>query len=333
MRRTPLAVLLLLAAVSVSPVALGVGVSPGAATPVQREQSQARFVRGKQFFDAKRYADALVEFQAAMEIVASPNARLYVARCLRETGKLVGAYVEFDRTAVEANEHAREDSRYARTGASARAERDAIAPKIGFLTARVDNATDGSRLRIAGEEIRQAGWNQPVPVMPGATEVVVETAPSAPIRQTVTVAAGEKKSVVIDATAPGPAAASATSPTDRTSLRPYAYVAGGVAAAGLLTFVIAGILSDTTYGALSSLCGEGPCPASKASEASRGQTEQTVADVTLGIGLVALAAGATLFVLSMPPKAKDEHSPEPATPSASAELSIAPGWLGVRGSF
>jgi len=101
----------------------------------------------------------------------------------------------------------------------------------------------------------------------------------------------------------------------------------------VLAFVIAGILSDTTYGALSSLCGEGPCPASKASEASRGQTEQTVADVTLGIGLVALAAGATLFVLSMPPKAKDEHSPEPATPSASAELSIAPGWLGVRGSF
>jgi hypothetical protein len=331
MFRSRLVLLVTLAATSMSSAALAVGVSPGAATPVQREQAQARFVRGKQLFDAKRYANALVEFQAAMEIVASPNARLYVARCLRETGRLVEAYVEFDRTAVEANEHAREDSRYARTGGSAAAERDAIAPKIGFVVARVDHASDATRLRIAGEEIRQAGWTEPVPVMPGDTEVVVETAPSPPIRKTVTVAAGQKKSVVIDATAEEAPAPLAVQPlADHTALRPYAYVAGGVAAVGLLTFAIAGILSDSTYGDLSSKCGSHPCPASDASEVSRGQSEQTAADVALGIGLVAAAAGATLFILSRSPK-KDE--PAPVVAPASAELSFSPGWLGIRGTF
>jgi hypothetical protein len=330
MFRPPLVLLLALASASVSSGALAVGVSPGAATPVQREQSQARFVRGKQLFEAKRYAAALVEFQAAMEIVASPNARLYVARCLRETGRLVEAYVEFDRTAVEANEHAREDSRYARTGGSAATERDALAPKIGFVIARVDHASDATKLRIAGEEIRQAGWTEPVPVMPGDAEVVVETAPSPPIRKTVTVAAGEKKAIVIDAAAAEEAPAPVVQPADHGALRPYVYIAGGVAAVGLLTFAITGILSDTTYGDLSSKCGSHPCPASDASEVSRGQAEQTAADVFLGIGLVAAAAGATLFVLSRSPK-KDETAPVVAP--ASAELSVAPGWLGLRGTF
>ena len=59
MARSFLVLLVVLAATVASPVALAVGASPGVATPVQREQSQALFVRGKQLFDAKKYADAL----------------------------------------------------------------------------------------------------------------------------------------------------------------------------------------------------------------------------------------------------------------------------------
>jgi hypothetical protein len=324
----------LLSAVAWSPEASAVGVSPGVATAVQREQAQALFVRGKQFFDAKKYADALAQFQAAMEVVASPNARLYVARCLRETGKLVEAYVEFDRTAVEANEHAREDSRYARTGASARTERDAIAPRIGFVDARIEHSTDATTLRIGSETIRQAGWGVAVPVMPGETEVSVETPPAAAIRQTVRVAAGEKKAVVIDAAGVAPVAiaeAGEASP-DRRSWRPYAYAAGAVGAAGLLTFAIAGILSDSTYSDLSGACGTKPCPASKQSEVSRGQAEQTAADVGLGFALAGLATGVTLFILSMPPKKEAAPRTSPELPGA-PEVSLGPGWVGLRGSF
>jgi hypothetical protein len=143
---------------------------------------------------------------------------------------------------------------------------------------------------------------------------------------------GEKKPFVIDAANPAvapPPPPPVVETTDRRSLRPYAYVAGGVAAVGLLTFAIAGIASDVTYGNLSSACGKGPCPPSKASEVSAGQTEQTVADVGLGIGLAALAMGGVLFFMSRP---SQEHAPAPA-PVPSAQLSIAPGWLGLEGRF
>jgi hypothetical protein len=263
-----------------------------------------------------------------MDIVASPNARLYVARCLRETGKLVEAYVEFDRTAVEADEHSREDSRYQRTGSSAKLERDAIAPKIGFLQLQIDNATPATKVLIAGEDVRRAGWSEPVPVMPGELEVVVESPPSPPVRKMVRIAPGEKQAVVLDA---GSALAAAPPPNGSSplGLRPYAYAAGAVGAAGFLTFAIAGALSNSTYSDLQSQCGSGPCPASKQSEISRGQAEQTAANVGLAIGALGIAAGATLFVLSL--RTHRNAEPSPASPTMSAFL--APGWVGAGGVF
>ena len=324
--------LLAAVALSVASPAWAVGVSPGSATAVQREQAQALFKRGKDLFDAGKYVDALTAFRGSMDIVASPNSRLYVARCLRETKKLVEAYVEFDRTAVEANEHAREDSRYMRTGASARTERDALAPKIGFVVVRVDHATPTTTLRVAGEGIRQAGWGEPVPVTPGENEIVVETPDSPQVRQTVTVSAGEKKSVLVDAAGPPALAAGPSAPRDSRALRPYAYVSGGVGVAGLLTFAIAGLLSNSTYSDLSSACNNRPCPASKEGEVSKGQSEQTAANVGLGIGLVGLGVGATLFILSLPPKTPGGDKAGDKAPPA-ATISFGPTSSGFGGSF
>jgi len=333
MRRSAATLLLLLATSALAVPASAIGVSPGAATPVQRDQAQVLFQRAKKLFDAKKYAEALTQFRAAMDIVASPNARLYAARCLRQSGKLVEAYVEFDRTAVEATEHAREDPRYARTGASAATERDALAARLGFLHVHVVHAKGSEKLFVAGEEIRQAGWDEPVPVMPGDVEVRLEGASPDAVKKTVTLAMGENKSVDLDAGPPAVAEDMSKAPAEgHVSLRPYAYAAAGVGAAGLLTFAIAGILSDVTYGDLGSECGSGPCPASKQSEVSRGQTEQTLADVGLALGLAGLAGGVTLFVLSLPPK--KEKGPEPAPPPApTADVSLLPGGFSLRGSF
>src|ERR1700730_10725219 len=77
------------------------GVTPATATPVQREQAQARFLRGKELMGKRRYEEALAELRASREIVASPNARLEVARCLLAMGNAVAAYAEFGRTAIE----------------------------------------------------------------------------------------------------------------------------------------------------------------------------------------------------------------------------------------
>ena len=99
--------------------ALADGVLPAEASPVQREQAQSRFQRGKDLMTKQSYDQALAEFRASHDIVASPNTRLEIARCLVAMGKLVAAYAEFGRTSIEAKELLGEDKRYQRANDSA----------------------------------------------------------------------------------------------------------------------------------------------------------------------------------------------------------------------
>lgn len=328
------------------------GVDPGQATPVQREQAQSRFLKGRRLYDTGKYAEAIAEFRASHEIVASPNARLYLARSLREHGDLVTAYVELDRTRVEAKELARDDTRYEKAGQVAAVERDALAARIAFLSVHVDNATEETTLHIGGDPIRRAGWGEPTPVMPGAVAVVVATPGRAPVEETVPLKAGAKAERRLDAASAAVVAEDATAadaasragdarddtkPSDRRHLRPYAYVAGGVGAAGLLTFVVAGLMSNGTYGSLESACGAGrACPESSRDDIARGKTQQTIANVGLAIGAIGAAAGVTLFVLSRGEGGKAEPKAQGATPPPAglrAEFVVGPASAGLRGTF
>jgi hypothetical protein len=310
------------------------GVLPAAATPVQREQAQARFLRGKDLMTRRQYEDALAEFRASHEIVASPNTRLETARCLLAMGRLIAAYAELGRAAVEAKELTSQDHRYQRAYDAATAERGEIEPKLAFVSLTIDNPSDGTQVTVGGEEIRRAAWSEPAPVQAGATDIAVLTPGRKPITRSITVAAQERTSLRIDAqaapldlsesTAPPPAA-SASAPPPRSLggawMRPGAYVAGGVGAAGLVAFGVFGLMARSTYDDLNRTCGGGACPSDRADEISSGKTNQTIANVALAVGIVGAAAGVTLFVLST------SHG------SSSAALAVSPGWIGVRGSL
>lgn len=299
--------------VGLSAPALAGGVDPGAATPVQREQAQARFLRGKQLFESRSYEPALVEFRASFGIVASPNTRLYVARSLRELGRIVEAYVEFGRTNVEAREQASEDARYSKAGEAAAAERDALKQRLGFVTVRIDHPEESTRLLVGDEEIRRGGWSEPIPVSPGAAQIRLETPGRTPVIGALTIDAGQTKALTLDA-ASGPtarhaAAAAAATPANvdaatpareeptSPSLRPFAYVAGGVGVAGIAAFAIFGLMAKGTHDDLVARCPGGRCTSDVSSDVTSGQSQQTLANVALVVGAVGLAAGVVLFVL------------------------------------
>jgi hypothetical protein len=309
------------------------GVSPAKATPVQREQAQSRFLKGRTLYTAKKYDAALAELNASLDIVASPNTRLYIARCLRDMGKIVPAYVELGRAAVEANELVHEDARYEQAGAAARDERAQIEPKIGFVEVSVNHAGPDTALKVSGDEVRRGGWAEAVPVAPGEVAVVVETPGHSPVTQTVSIKAGERKSVTIDAGADNAEVATASAATVepksegglRGISRPLAFATAGVAVAGLATFIVGGILANGTYDDLERACGNRPCPPGHEGDISTGQTQQTLANVGLGVFAVFGAASATLFVISSRGKS--------STPSTQARVSASPTFLSVQGTF
>jgi hypothetical protein len=315
--------------------ALADGVLPAVATPVQREQAQARFLRGKELFAKHKFDEALGELRASHEIVASPNTRLEVARCMLAMGKTIDAYAEFGRAAIEAKELTAQDNRYQRAYDAALAERAEIEPQLGFVALTVAHPEEETRITVGGEEIKRAAWNEPVPVAPGATEVVVTTPGRLPMKRAVTLGAGEKTSLDIDAataemeakepTPPPPALPPPPAPerTGGSGMRTGAYVAGAVGVVGLVGFAVFGVMAKSTYDDLATVCGGGPCPQSKADEISSGKTNQTIANVGLALGLIGAGVGGTLFALSL---SSGAHG-------SSVALLASPGWIGVRGSL
>jgi hypothetical protein len=312
------------------------GVLPANATPVQREQAQARFMRAKDLLEKKQFDQALAEFRASHEIVASPNTRLETARCLRSMGRTVAAYAELGRTAVEAKELIPQDNRYQRAYDAATAERAEIEPQLGFVSLTIENPTDDTKITVGGEEIRRAAWSEPAPVLAGSTDVIVETSGHAAVKRTVTLAAGQKTALTIDAQSGEPEGAAPPVESEApppppppvetpgpSPLRTWAYVAGGVGVVGVATFAVFGAMAHSTYDDLNTACKGGPCPPSKADEISSGKTKQTIANVGLAVGVAGVATGVTLFVLSMPKSAA----------AANAALVVGPGWTGVRGSW
>jgi hypothetical protein len=330
--------------------ALAAPVLPGDATAEQKKQAMDHFAAGKQAIESKNWERAAMELRASLDVVDSPNARLELARALRDSDKLGEAWTEYGRVIETATKLAATEDRYAKTADAATNERSDIEPKLAFVTVSLANPPENATLKVGGRAIPHEQWSGPIVASPGAVDVVIADASGKELaRQTVSATVGQKIPVALDASAPAagpggkavadtgdddkpgtaaepkPADVPPPTPSDKTKLRPFAYIAGGVGVAGLATFAIAGLLSNSTYSDLQSKCpsSQGGCPPGNSGEISSGQTQQTIANVGLVVGLVGVAAGATLFVLSMPPK----------SPVANAALVVAPGYFGVKGSL
>jgi hypothetical protein len=311
-------------------------------SPDAVDKAQSLFKKGAALFESKRYALALAQFRASHDAVASPNSRLYVARCLAELGEKVQAYLEFEEVSEEAALRAANEPRYAKTQQTAQLERDELARKIALLSVAVSRPETAASLEIAGKEVPRARWGKPFPVLPGQTSIVLRSKVAGPSTRDIQLAAGETRSIVIDASSSAPptggvdqAMAATSSAQDdaagpkrsREHLRPYAYAAGGVGIAGFALFTVAGLMTNSTYSDLSRSC-DGPCPPDRQGDVDSGKRQQTLANIGIAVGAVGLAAGTTLLILSFTGGSSDPQSAARAT-----RLTIGPGFTGVRGIF
>jgi hypothetical protein len=95
----------------------------------------------------------------------------------------------------------------------------------------------------------------------------------------------------------------------------------GVGVAALVASAVTGALAQSQYDELVDACGDVPCP-EREDDIASGELLQTVSNVTLVAGLVAVAGGVVLFFT-----APDE---EPAEGTA---LRLGPGSLTLQGRF
>lgn len=272
----------------------------------EKAGAQKTFEAGTKLYDAHRYKEALTALRASYQILSSPNSHLMIARCLREMGSTREAYREFQAVVAEAKE---KGDKYASTASAAAEEGDDLKQKLGFLTVTLHatGSPDGVKVKIGDEALEPSAVGTPVPVDPATLVVTAEAADGSSARAEVSVAAGASQTVELTLASPSPDAPPPPPPKEEPKvvvdtsgsgapLRTWAYVAGGVGVAGLATFAIFGSMSNSKYNDLKDACPTGAC-AGHQDDIDAGKTDQLIANIGLGVGIVGLGVGTALFFI------------------------------------
>jgi hypothetical protein len=310
-------------------LALGLAVATAHALQPPASHADDQFANAKDRYDKGDYAGALALFRVAFGETSSPNARLYIARSLRELGKTVEAYQEMKATVQDAKARADAEARYAKTRDAAAAELGLLELRVARLLVAVDPATPNAAVTLNDAPLPVARLGAFFPVEPGKLRVVATADGRGQVAQEVELAGGQEAAVVL--TFP-PAAGHARGPArvvtrSDGAVRTLGFVHLGVGAAGLVTLMVAGLLASDKESELDETCGERRCTDPAAAEIiDDGKTLQTIANVGLGVGIVGVLAGTAMVIFGGP---SDEDEDAPA-------VVIEPGpgaGLGVRARF
>jgi hypothetical protein len=204
-------------------------------------------------------------------------------------------------------------------------EIDALLPSI-VVSARTSSGADltGARVIVDGEPITGSLDGRPFTLDPGPHKIRVEASGYAPVEETALLSEGDKARPLVftlsllpplhpapsapiatptPSLAPVPSSAESAAPGPPENGRPVpvtAYVAGGVALVGLVSFASFGLVGRAEYFDLKNSC----APGCTSAQDSPVQTKLVAADISLGVTIAALAAGLT-FYLSRPSRAPD----------------------------
>jgi hypothetical protein len=315
-----------------------------------REAARTMMDRGHALRKAGDHRGALVQFQAAEEIMHLPITGLETAREEIALGQLVEALDMLEQVGrMPVSPHEPDILRESRDAAASLLPD--LSMRIPVLKVTVTGVPPGTAIgyKVDGLAIPEPTLLSPLRVNPGH-HVVVGSALGVSAAQSVDVQEGQSVGVVLTfpeppprpaSASPSPASAtsatSATNATDTTSgapptVRTLRWVGVGVAAAGVVVGTVSGILSvSATNAATGGGCVSDRCPPSTWDDIQRAKTTgniSTAAFITAGAG--AALAITTLFIRG-----------SSATPSANGQrnssghmtLSVVPGGMSLAGEF
>lgn len=308
------------------------------ALDVEKKAAQKAYMDAVAEYKAGRLESALEKFRLSYATVASPNSHLMVANTLFDLGRYDEAFTEAEGTAAEGDALG---GNYVSSAAAAKELLAKVRPLVGFVTVNVPAGTKGT-LRLDGKEVPEARWNKPLAVMRGAHELSLETAKGSQKAQ-IELAAGGETSVTLAPpaeAAPPPAAAASASSDDlfgfletEPPMRLAGYGAAGVGVIGLVGFAVLGSMNNAKFSDIEEQCASGTCPEGTDSDIADGRTLQTSANVMAVLGIVGVAAGATLITLSYTLEEPTAEAPKPASAGAQVSVGVGLGSLDVRGRF
>jgi hypothetical protein len=162
-----------------------------------------KFEEGRKAFEAGQFEAALAAFTASLELLPSPNTRLYIGRCYRALGRTASAYTALRLAASEAQDRliASHEKRYSATRDTANTEASELDAQVPRLTVAVPaSPPPGFVVKVDGKELPSAAWGVATETDPG--DVVIEASGPRlePFQKKVTLAAGARERVDVPMT-------------------------------------------------------------------------------------------------------------------------------------
>lgn len=279
--------------------------SDAVAQEISSEQKQ-RFADAQRLYDEKKYDEALPKFQELLAETKSPNARLYVARCLRELGRLPEAYDEMAATVREAKQKAETEKKYESTRDASASELSLLADRIGHVVIAITGAPADVVVTLNGVTMTAERLDTPITVVPGNSHIEISGTGIEAVSRDVEVKGGETKTAAIALAASRTDTADPTKPTPPTETKGGGLRIGGivVGSAGVASFGVFGALfalAGARYSTLEEECGAARCTGSKYEDiVDQGKSFELGAFVMLGVGSAMIAAAVPMIILGGP---------------------------------
>lgn len=252
--------------------------------------AKERFARGLTLYDQGDFRGALGAFESSVDVYASPNSILYIARCLRALSRFAEAVASYERTVQMANNFAVTEPRYRDTAAAAAAELAQTKLRVGRIAVTVLQPQPSTCVFVGDKQLAPSDWGAWIAVDPGEVKITAKNEDKLVTSSTIWVQAGADAKVELSI--PTPVGTIPSAPRERSQRSPWVYPSVAVATMGVGAFAAFAILAKRTHATLASRCPEGFCRTSQDDLINRGQTYQTLANVGLAVGALGLGASA-----------------------------------------
>ena len=324
--------------------------TPPGGTPQNEQEGIRHYQEGRQLLSRHKVEEALRELRASYELLPSPNTELLIAHALREMGHKAEAMTHYEHVLADATARVRQgEKRFEATLEESGRWSAVLRPGLGQLEIVVKGVSPDVKLVVDGEATtteldatsggrRAKPWHEP-----GRAVVTARVGDGPEQSKTVEVSVGQVASVELDLTTAAAAATPATAATEAPTepaepsgggavpAPPWpSYVAAGVGVVGFAFFAGFGAASASVAGDLDECAPR--CPLDMQERADAGKRNQTIANVSVIVGAVGLAAAGTIWLVDALTGGDSEPSPA-SSESPAAAVSIGPGSAVVVGRF
>lgn len=287
------------------------GLYPRPARAQNPAAAEALFEQARTAMAAGSFDIACARFRDSDKLDPALGTRFNLADCEERRGHVATAWSLFRGVFAEL---ANDDDR--KPIAQQRAH--ALEPRMPYVTlSRAADTPPGMRVRIDGIELSDGSFGVPLPMDPGAHELTLLPPNGAPSqRSTFALREGEHSELPIRL-ASAPPSAPPSEPAEPFSpgsaRRKWAYVVGGVGAAGLAFGTVTGIITLNKRSTVTANCSDARrvCNQAGVNANESGKTFAALSGIGLGIGVLGLAAGAYLWLTDVPAPARSAHSSPP----------------------